>query len=135
METNGVASPDDAYEITLAFSYVSETCIKFVFDGNETNAVYHDIIIRKNRDYTKMKPCIETYPRDIFFPKEHVIDYDLEDGDQIVISESHIFTSYGIYPAYIEITSTDDDQVGEVEKDKRLDLYLKNSKNISSKKS
>ena len=123
-ETNNVASPDQPYEITLSFSYLSETCIKFVFDGNETNAVYHDVIIRKNRDYTKMKPCIETHPREEFFPIEHVIDYDLEDGEQIVISESWTFDKYGIYPAYIEIISTDDDQVGDVEKEKRFDFMI-----------
>ena len=123
-ENNGVASPDKPYTVTLAFSYVSETCVKFVFDGNETNALYHDIIIRKNRDYTKMKPCIETHPTEEFFATEHVIDYDLEDGDQIIIEEEWTYDEYGIYPSYIEITSTDDDQVGEVEKEKMFSSLI-----------
>ena len=75
METNGVASPDVPYEIKLSFSYISETCIKFVFDGNETNAIYYDIIIRKNRDYTKMKPCTETYPKEGLFAYSNQLTY------------------------------------------------------------
>ena len=56
---NGVAKPDADYTLTLTFSYVSETCVKFVFDTrNETNAEYHDLIIRKGRDYAKVKPCL-----------------------------------------------------------------------------
>jgi hypothetical protein len=85
---NGVARPDDDYMLTLTFSYVSETCVKFVFDArNESEAIYHDLIIRKFRDYSKMKPCIETYPRTTFYPTEHVLDYDLEDNEAIIISE------------------------------------------------
>lgn len=118
---NGVAKPNIPYTLTLTFSYVSETCIKFVFDSrNDTQAVYHDLIIRKYRDYAKMKPCIETYPATTFYPVEHVLDYDLEDTDPIVISETFQYQEYGIYESYIEITSTDDDQVGDVEREERI---------------
>ena len=119
---NGVAKPDADYTLTLTFSYVSETCVKFVFDTrNETNAEYHDLIIRKGRDYAKVKPCLETYPKTTFYPIEHVLDYDLEDGEPVIITESFQYTEYGIFDSYMEITSTDNDQVGDVIRDKRID--------------
>jgi len=122
---NGVAKPNLDYTLTLTFSYVSETCVKFVFDArNETDAVFHDLIIRKYRDYAKMKPCIETYPRTTFYPVEHVLDYDLEDTDPIVIFETFQYKEYGIFHSYIEITSTDDDQVGDVERTEHLDQLV-----------
>ncbi|CBY21240.1 unnamed protein product [Oikopleura dioica] len=119
---NGVARPDTDFEVTLSFSYASETCVRIIFDRmNETEAVYHDIIIRKGRDYSKSKPCMETYPTLNFYSVEHVIDYDLEEGETIKIIESYSYSDYGIYDSLVEITSTDDDQAGEnIVKDKTI---------------